>query len=261
MRASARGLQFSSADTIRWLWSYYGSRLPGLRWLENTRHCVQIAVPDEAGKKRGLFIRNNGFDWDVVDELFLRHMYRVDLAGVTRILDLGGNIGLATVAFAWDHPQAEICTVEPIPDNLAVLRRNLELNRVPGRVVAGAVGPQDGQTRFTLSVDPRQHSASMATRPTGKTLDVQVFSIPTLMSMMGWQQIDLLKIDVEGAEREVLGGQPSWLKSVRCLIGEGHFEVGYTIEACRKDLEPLGFDVREIERNEGAMVFLARRPD
>jgi FkbM family methyltransferase len=259
MRSSARGLQLTGADTVRWLWSYYGGRLPGVRGLVDTGRCVQIAVPDGAGQKRGLLIRNNGFDWTVVDELFLRQVYRVDLADVTRILDLGGNIGLATVAFAWNHPQAQICTVEPIPDNLAVLRRNVELNRVPGRVVAGAVGPKDGQTRFTLSENPCQHSAGLAARPTGKTLNVQVFSVPTLMTMMGWQQIDLMKIDVEGAEREVLGGQPSWLKNVRCLIGEGHFGVGYTLEACRKDLEPMGFDVQELYRNEGAMVFLGRR--
>lgn len=242
-------------DTGRWLWSYYASRLPGAR----DARCVQVSVLDGVGKKHPVLIRQNGYDWAVVEEIFIRDVYRVDLANVKHILDLGGNIGLAALSFVWNFPGAQVCTVEPMPENLAVLRRNVELNRAPVRVVAAAVGTDNGQARFSFSEDPRRHSARIPVLPTDRLVDVNVLSVPSLMKLMDWEDIDLLKIDIEGGEKDLLSGQPSWLRNVRCIIGEGHAGVGYTIEVCRENLEPLGFQIQEIDRNEGAMVFLARR--
>lgn len=259
MRQSAKALGLGLGDTRRWLWSYYASRFPGAQ-VHDVRP-VQITIGDGVGKGHSLFIRNNGYDWDVVDEIFVRHAYRVDVPCVSRILDLGGNIGVATLWFAWNFPGGKICTVEPIPDNLSVLRRNIQVNGAPAKVVAAAAGAEDGKTRFAMSEDPRQHSTSIDVLRTERTVEVDVLSVPTLLTLMGWKDVDLLKIDVEGAEREILGGRPEWLRKVRCILGEGHVGVGYTIDACRRDLEPMGFRVQELDRNEGAILFLARRPD
>jgi FkbM family methyltransferase len=222
---------------------------------------MQIEVRDRAGNRHELIIRNNGYDWDVVQEILVHRIYAVDLAGVRHILDLGGNIGIATLWFAWSFPDAQICTVEPVPGNLSVLERNVQLNRAAVRVVAAAVGPADGTARFALSADPRQNSLNTAAPGLAKTIDVDVVSVPSLMALMGWDDIDLLKIDIEGGEKEVLAGNPAWLRKVRCIVGEGHFGVGYDIDACRRDLEPMGFRVESIVENDGAWAFLARRPD
>ena len=79
------------------------------------------------------------------------------------------------------------------------------------------------------------------------------------MQRLGWTEIDLLKIDIEGGEKAVLGGQPAWLKRVRCIVGEGHLNAGYSPDACRADLEPLGFDVEITAQLKNAILFLARR--
>lgn len=259
MCSAARCLELDLPDTGRWLWSYYASRVPGAR--TRSAGSTHIKVRDPAGKQRRLIIRNNGHDWDVVDEIFVQQTYPVELGGVRRVLDLGGNIGLAALWFAWRFPNSQICTVEPIPDNVCVLKRNIELNRAPVRLVAGAVGPSDGKARIALSADPRQHSIRTAAAGAENMIEVDMFSVPSLMALMGWREIDLLKIDIEGGERAVLGGRPPWLTKVRCIIGEGHFGAGYGIGACRQDLEPMGFRVEQIEENGGAMVFLARRAD
>jgi FkbM family methyltransferase len=258
MYSSAKALHLSGPDTGRWLWSYYASRLPGGR--DQIHQCQRITLRDEDGNNRSLLIRNNGFDWTVVDEIFTHRIYRTDLADVKRILDLGGNIGLASLSFAWKYPGAQICVVEPMPENLAVLRQNIDLNRAPVRVVAGAVGVKDGKAHIAVSHDPRQHSVNAGASAPGAAVDVDMLTVPSLMKLMGWDGIDVLKIDIEGAEREILGGQPAWLKNVRCIVGEGHYGVGYMIDACRRDLVPLGFEVEEVDRREGAaMVFVARR--
>jgi FkbM family methyltransferase len=260
MLRSARALHLSVPDTFRWLWSYYGNRMPSFI-RSSPDSSVKIQLRDGTGKTHPVEIRNNGFDWANVTELFLEDIYRVDMNNVTRVMDLGGNIGLASLLFALRFPGADICTVEPIPNNLDILSRNLASNSVKGNMLNCAAGKADGHVRFNISNDPRQHSSCMDVDASGDTVDVNVRSIPSLMALMGWAEIDVLKIDIEGGEKEILGGNPEWLNNVRCIIGEGHFGVGYTLDACRKDLEPMGFEVTEIATTEGAVLFQAHRPE
>jgi hypothetical protein len=71
-----------------------------------------------------------------------------------------------------------------------------------------------------------------------------------------------LKIDVEGAERELFAGEPAWLKKVGAIVGEGHHgyeATPYTIASLTAALRPCGFDVKLLEQRKGAFVFVARR--
>ena len=251
-------LGLSPADTLRWMWSYYASRLPG----GNLRLSEVIRIRTRRGLEAILNLRTNGYDCRVVEEIFADGSYAIQAENVKRILDLGGNIGIASVFFAKQYPQAQVCCVEPIPSNLMVLRKNIEDNMLAVRVVAAAVGARDSRAKFNLSSDPRQHAAAdskVIVNSTGQEIDVEVISAPSLMRMMGWDEFDLLKIDIEGAEVEVLGGGPPWLAKVRYIIGEGHAGAGYTIDACRRDLEPLGFKVDLLKTMSGAWIFFARR--
>jgi FkbM family methyltransferase len=257
LSGGARTLGLNLPDTFRWFWSYYASRLPGTR----ATSCVEIGIPAKALRLR---IRNNGFDYDVVEEIFAKNAYNIGLDNVKRVLDLGGNIGLASLFFARSYPGAQICTVEPIPGNLTVLESNLKLNHISAQVVPAAAGERDGKIRFVISKDPRQHASEttgIKVLPTASSIEVDMVSVPSLMKLMGWAEIDLLKIDIEGGETAVLGGRPDWLRKVRSIVGEGHVGVGYTIEACRADLEPMGFQVRLLDQRAGAMLFVAQRPD
>src|ERR1039457_5725725 len=49
-----------------------------------------------------------------------------------------------------------------------------------------------------------------------------------VMRQMGWGDIDLLKLDIEGAERFLLTENNSWLDKVRAVVGEGQVNVGYS---------------------------------
>jgi hypothetical protein len=73
----------------------------------------------------------------LVDEYDLGAEY---ITGV--FVDVGAHIGAVTVAVLLDNPQARAICVEPIPDNVGVLRQNLELNGLTERatVIAAAVG-------------------------------------------------------------------------------------------------------------------------
>lgn len=258
LASTARKLDLSPQDTVRWLWSYYASRISST----NHSNTVQIGLRNDRGEPLRAVIRTNGFDAGVLEEIFTERYHKIDLDNVRCILDLGGNIGMTALFMAQVFPEAQLCTVEPIPGNLKILKQNVDLNGVRTRIVAAAAGARDGSTQFQVTTDPRQNTSigtGLSSAPTEETIDVQVLSVPSLMAMMGWSQLDILKIDVEGGEVEILGGRPEWLKSVRCIIGEGHHGAGYPIEAVKRDLEPMGFNVKVLHQLEGAVVFIAHR--
>ena len=177
---TSRHLGLSVPDTVRFLWSYYGPRLP--LGAAQTTDLVDIVVRSQ-GKPLRLSVRTNGFDQDVVEEIFVSGCYQSDLKDAHTILDLGANIGVAAAFFSRCYPTASLVCVEPVPDNLRLLRRNIEANNLRIDVLPAAVGPGDGKVVMEISSDPRQSSAlggDYRPRTTGTTLPVEVMSIPSV---------------------------------------------------------------------------------
>ena len=189
--------------------------------------------------------------------------YESNVTDARTILDLGANIGVAAAFLSACYPAASMACVEPVPDNLRLLRRNIDANNLSVDVLPAAVGPGDGQTVMEISSDPRQSSAlggDYTPRSTGRTVPVEVMSIPSVLSKLGWSRIDLLKIDIEGGEKPLLGDRPEWLKSVGAILGEGHIGYGYTPDKARNDLAPFGFQVKIYRERKGSFLFFADRP-
>ena len=256
---TTRNLGLTPIDAAKFLWSYYGSRLPGA--LSRREQLVHVNIHN--GKEAlQLAIRINGYDYDVVDEIFARRCYDVGLSDVKTILDLGANIGLAAAFFSRKYPGCVVACVEPVPKNLAVLHRNIALNSLPVQMFPVAVGASNGRTEMELSLDPRQSTALQSdhTPPlSGEIISVEIRSVPSLLTELGWAKLDLMKIDIEGGEKHVLGGRPVWLSCVNAILGEGHLGNGYTIERARSDLVPLGFTVDLLDQRRGSFLFLATR--
>ena len=160
-----------------------------------------------------------------------------------RILDLGGNIGFGSVFFSRLFPGAQLAVVEPDPRNLPLLRTNLELNGVPAQVMAGAIGPASGQLKLRFGDNPTCSSlADTGMHDLANTVDVEVLTVPDVMSRVGWDRIDLLKIDIEGAEEELLARDNQWLDNVGALILEIHPNT--TVDRLNGYLAPYGFTLR-----------------
>jgi FkbM family methyltransferase len=257
---NSRAVHLSFVDACKWLWSYYRSRLPALK--SSAEHSLTLTLHPEGFSSFPVCIRTNGADCGVVNEIFLDNTYPVVKGNIKTILDLGGNIGMTALLYSFRYPNAKICTVEASPENLAILRENLRLNGCSAAIVPAAVAAKDGKISFLLSDDPQQNAALKEGTIPGhsqRVVEVDAVSVPTLMGSMGWNEIDLLKIDIEGGENDVLGGRPEWLRRVNTIVGEGHFGAEYDIDRCRRDLEPMGFSVTEISRNAGSMTFSASR--
>lgn len=120
--------------------------------------------------------------------------------------DVGANFGVFTLLGSRSvGPGGQVFAFEPVPDNRQVLERNIARNGVSNVTVsAKAVADKCGTVRIFLSRDAGCHSIS--TEPEhyeGKFLDVDVVRLDQVESLL---HIDVLKIDVEGAELEVLTG-------------------------------------------------------
>jgi FkbM family methyltransferase len=136
------------------------------------------------------------------------------------IIDGGANIGCASVFFAKKYSGATILAVEPDPQNARLCAENTSRYRGV-RVIKGALWPRDTwlqfespdvhNTEFRVVETARQHSASL-----------QAFTIPALLEMAGADRVDILKLDIEGAERELFAENADWITKVGILIIELH---------------------------------------
>ena len=193
-------------------------------------------------------------DYEAFRQIFLHRYYDHDLGQPEKILDLGGYCGYSAVAFSARFPDASIAAVEPHPENFARLARNVEMNRLRVRTFQAAATVADGPVRLFLG-GGMTHGLSPTSYSTGQAIDVDGLSVPTILEKLGWDRVDLLKIDIEGSEQALFRARQPWLASVQTIIGEYHEPYG--IPQLIADLEPCGFHVTALPH---PYIFLAVRP-
>jgi FkbM family methyltransferase len=180
----------------------------------------------------------------LVDEYDLGAEY---ITGV--FVDVGAHIGAVTVAVLLDNPQARAICVEPIPDNVGVLRQNLELNGLTERatVIAAAVGTKT----VRMGSGTERYVANML-GASGPETSVPKVTLRELVKEAGGE-IELLKTDCEGGEWSLL--RPLCVKHVERIVGEWH---GRT-EAELVELLAATHVVVASETHPGLGLFVASR--
>ena len=160
----------------------------------------------------------------LVEDVLLSAPYRVSLStDAPVIVDCGANIGLSALYFRRRFPRSRIVAFEPDPPAFALLRENLDRNGCADVVAhAVALGCADGTVEFFYD-DAMRGSVHAGTvgRPwlTGRS-EVPVRRLSTLLP----DSVDLLKLDVEGAEGDVLDDlvQTGALDRVAAVVMEYH---------------------------------------
>lgn len=145
----------------------------------------------------------------------------VDLAKDARvILDVGAYTGIYTLAAGAANDECSIIAYEPLPEIADSLRRNVELNGLHGRVriETVAVSNHCGTSRMfvtdrSMPTSGRLVEAQYRSAPTGKTIPINLRSLDS--DIPEGMPVDLVKIDVEGAEDLVLAGMTRILRECR----------------------------------------------
>jgi FkbM family methyltransferase len=197
-------------------------------------------------------------DLHVIREVFGDRTYRLPAEFQPRtILDLGANVGASVLWFHRRFPEAEIHAVEPDQRSLAKLRRNV--GALPGVTIhAAAVAGDDGRRTFYEA--ERGWSSSLYGRAAAedRPATVTTVTLPTLVHRhVGRERVDLLKLDVEGAEWEILA---RWRLAELADVVAGEMHPGLLDdEAAARDAARhglRGFDVH-FGRTEGDGHFVA----
>jgi FkbM family methyltransferase len=188
-------------------------------------------------------------------ECFLRNAYGLGrkLGQVRTIVDVGANAGFFSLAARGIYPGARIHAYEPNPRMLPFLRANTAEMDV--QAYAEAVGGSDGFVRV-IDVGPSDRARTCASE--GGDGAVRQVSLATVVERMGGE-VDLLKLDCEGAEWEILTPNGCW-KAVRNVRMEYHLFDGQTVEEARKALAENRFKIVYLREHsaESGVIWAAR---
>jgi len=189
-----------------------------------------------------LRMRDSGGDMFIFHEVLNYGVYQIQQKWLQRgpetIVDLGANIGLTSLFMASQYSTAKILAVEPHPESAALLRHNLGCLGKRARVWEAAVSDHTGQVRLNLANEA--YNASLL-RESAKHVQVRAVSMEEILEKEQISRIDILKIDIEGAERNLLADSPAWLRKVDFMMIEMH--EGYGFSELTRDLGPAGLTV------------------
>lgn len=234
---------------------------------------------DTPGGPAHVCIRRNQSDLLILWQIFLRRFYELEEAyrldehvdRLDTIVDLGGNTGLAAAYLTARYRPTRLLTVEPIPENLAVLRRNAALSGLDWIIDDCAVSGHGGKLEFAVSgfwdtctavpevVELRRSRPyrleNVLERP---TRIVRACTVGELLSRHGVEHIDLLKVDIEGSEVHVFDRHHAWMDRVDRVVLEIHdkYVDGDRVRAVLKEAglrritprvpDPVGFNPVEL---------------
>ena len=134
------------------------------------------------------------------------------------IIDAGCFIGELAAHWATKWPEARIVSLEPNSENHRIAEANLSAYGDRVKLVKKGLWTSDENLRVIGTLN----ASSVISAGEGP-FDVQGVSVPSLMKEFKFDSIDLLKLDIEGAEFAVLGeSSDAWLTKVRCIIIEFH---------------------------------------
>ena len=136
-----------------------------------------------------------------------------------RIIDAGADIGDETIRFRHLHPSAEIIALEPAKDNFRLLKMNCRSDPSCNLLNKGLWG-RDGYLSVHRGSGNESFWVSEADDPK-REYDVEAVSLPTLLREHGWDAVDILKLDIEGAERNVFEAPDTdWIRRTQVIIVE-----------------------------------------
>lgn len=143
------------------------------------------------------------------------------------VIDIGGGIGEYTLFAALAHPQNCVLAFEPTPDSFALLQENLELNSVRNaQVFQKAIWSEDGEV--VINTHPGEPSQFTSENQIGRStsdhgIRATATSLAHALHNLGVTQVDLLKLDCEGAEYAILFNTPGeTLSTIQRIVMETH---------------------------------------
>ncbi len=180
---------------------------------------IQFNLPQ---LKETIYLRHNTSDVKTFDKVFLEDEYDFKPNHSPGfIIDAGANIGAASVYLTHRYPSARIISIEPEKSNFEILKKNTEnyknitcLNKALWYI---------NEPLAIKNTDVNKESFEIQQRNASSEEDcIESTTISQLMLDYDISNIDILKIDIEGSEKEVFSYNTEWLSKVDLIFIEFH---------------------------------------
>lgn len=201
------------------------------------------------GYKYPVYLRGESSDIQVFKQVFLEKEYNSGsygrYANIQFIIDAGANCGYSTIYFANKFPNAKVIAVEPEQSNIKMLQKNLTWYSNT-KIIKGGIW--DKKTNLMITNCEAAHWSFQVEETKWKTLDsIKSYSLNGLMKKYKQKKIDILKMDIEGAEYVVFKkNYKHWLKNTELIFIEIHerYAKGIT-ELINKRIKEFRFAVKK----------------
>jgi FkbM family methyltransferase len=188
----------------------------------------------------------------LIHEIFLKPFIRIERDTAPMVVfDCGTNIGIRMLYFKWRYPHAQFVCFEPNPVVLEYLKRNIKNNNLSNDVTLHqvALGKEEGEIELFYHKNVRASGSASVIKPGTLGSDQTTITVPQRrLSDYIHSSIDMIKLDIEGAEGLVLEDlrDNKKLSFIKNIIIEFHIDdvtMVYPLEDIITILENDGFIV------------------
>ena len=176
------------------------------------------------------------FDYSTIiflfGEIFYKNEYYFNSKNKKPIIfDCGANIGFATMFFKWLYPESEIYAFEPDKITFEILKKNVLQNKLKNvHLFNSAISDKNGKIDFFVDLKS-PGSLLMSTkqeRMPKEKVTVNCISLSSFIKEKKIPQIDFVKMDIEGSEKEAIQDldKNNQLKKIIKLVIEYHHNIG-----------------------------------
>jgi len=208
---------------------------------------IEVRLDHLAGP---LAMRTRTSDRRTFDKIFVNGEYDIPLPRTPLlIIDAGANVGYASVFFANRYPQAQILAIEPDAENFRLLQHN---TRAYPNIRCMQCGIWSRNTYLRIENPQDEPWAFRVAETDVAAGSIAAVTLERLMRQAGASRIDVLKMDVEGAEREIFAAADArlWLEKTDTLIAELHEDISPgTAAALEKAIDGLPFERGKLGEN------------
>jgi FkbM family methyltransferase len=158
------------------------------------------------------------------------------------IIDAGANVGSMTARFVSDYPRATIHAFEPNPEIAEQLAQRFA-QHPQVHIYQKALGAENREIAFNVL---KRHSSSSILAPTlknhqyhpGEMETKQQITVPMVrLDSVITDEVDLLKLDLQGYELEALKGCGEWIEHIKMITSEVEFIPLYEGQPLFSDIE------------------------
>jgi len=219
--------------------------------------CTEEVKIELSNYKNKIMMRHHTSDVECFYQVFIRDDYDipVNLARIGLIVDGGANVGYSSIYFADRFPEAKVIAIEPEESNFMMLKKNTTGYKNVEQIRSAIWNKETYLKVKDIGLDKW---GFIIEEFDGKnSSDLRTTTLKDILKNSGYRKIDILKLDIEGSEKEIFCNEcQEWLSSTNIIIIELHDRIK---EGCSRAFYSAiqNYDCEINHIGENIVVYLA----